>query len=44
MAGKGYLTEEAAYKNLQDYYNANGKKINIPQLFKEDPERFNKYR
>ncbi|KAK4309771.1 hypothetical protein Pmani_018618 [Petrolisthes manimaculis] len=43
MAGKTFLTEETAFKNLQAYYDANGSKINIDQLFKKDPERFNKY-
>lgn len=44
MEGKAFLTEEAAYKNLQDYYNKNGSKLVINQLFKEDPDRFKKYR
>lgn len=44
MEGKAFLTEEAAYKNLQDYYNKNGSKLVLNQLFKEDPNRFKKYR
>nr|QXJ08893.1 glucose-6-phosphate isomerase [Penaeus japonicus] len=43
MEGKAFLTEEAAYKSLQDYYNKNGSKLVINQLFKEDPDRFKKY-
>ncbi|KAG7177842.1 Glucose-6-phosphate isomerase-like 2 [Homarus americanus] len=43
MEGKAFLTEESAYKALQDYYDANGSKINILKMFKEDPDRFNKY-
>lgn len=43
MEGKAFLTEEAAYKNLQDYYNKNGSKLVLNQLFKEDPNRFKKY-
>ncbi|KAK7084693.1 hypothetical protein SK128_021443 [Halocaridina rubra] len=43
MEGKGFLSEEAAFKNLQDYYNKHGRNINILQMFKEDPERFSKY-
>ncbi|KAG7170611.1 glucose-6-phosphate isomerase-like [Homarus americanus] len=43
MDGKTFLTEEAAYKRLQNYYNKNGNKINILQMFKEDPDRFQKY-
>lgn len=44
MEGKAFLTEEAAYKSLQDYYKKNGSKLVINQLFKEDPDRFKKYR
>lgn len=44
MEGKGFLTDEAAYKNLQQYYNTNGAKLNILKMFKEDPDRFKKYR
>ncbi|XP_066968579.1 glucose-6-phosphate isomerase [Macrobrachium rosenbergii] len=43
MEGKGFLTEEASYKALQDYYDKNGKDINILQMFKDDPGRFDKY-
>ena len=44
MEGKAYLTEEAAYKNLKQYYDSNGSKLNILQMFKEDADRFKKYR
>nr|XP_053652239.1 glucose-6-phosphate isomerase-like [Cherax quadricarinatus] len=40
---KTHLTEETTYKQLQNYYNKYGSKINIMQLFKEDPDRFKKY-
>lgn len=30
-------------ENLQDYYNKNGSKLVLNQLFKEDPNRFKKY-
>ncbi|XP_068244469.1 glucose-6-phosphate isomerase-like [Palaemon carinicauda] len=43
MEGKGYLTEEASYKALQGYYDKNGNNINILQMFKDDPQRFDKY-
>ncbi|XP_045616730.2 glucose-6-phosphate isomerase isoform X2 [Procambarus clarkii] len=43
IESKSFLTEEAAYKRLQNYYNKNGSKINILQLFKDDPDRFKKY-
>lgn len=38
------LTTEAVYKKLQEYYNANGAKINIKELFAQDADRFNKFR
>lgn len=44
MEGKAYLTEEEAYKSLQQYYNENGSKINILEMFKNDSNRFQKYR
>lgn len=44
MEGKGYLTEEETYKALQQYYDQNGSKINILKMFKDDPNRFQKYR
>ncbi|XP_050726197.1 glucose-6-phosphate isomerase-like [Eriocheir sinensis] len=43
MEGKVYLTDESAYKTLQQYYSSNGAKLNILQMFKEDPDRFKKY-
>lgn len=44
MESKPRLTQEATWKKLQDYFNSNGDKININNLFKENPDRFNKYR
>lgn len=38
-----FLTEDPAYKVLQEYYNSHGKNISMPALFKSDPERFKKY-
>ena len=38
------LTEEPAWKALQEYYDQNGSKINMAQMFKEDSSRFQKYR
>lgn len=43
MEGKAFLTEEAAYKNLQQYYDSNGSKLNILQMFQQDADRFKKY-
>jgi len=42
MESKGALRESAAWKSLEQYYAAHGDSINILQMFKEDPERFNK--
>eukprot|EP00088_Acartia_fossae_P058360 TRINITY_DN6838_c0_g1_i4.p1 TRINITY_DN6838_c0_g1~~TRINITY_DN6838_c0_g1_i4.p1 ORF type:complete len:558 (+),score=204.15 TRINITY_DN6838_c0_g1_i4:28-1701(+) len=43
MDAKGPLTESAAWKNLQTFYDANKDNINILKMFQEDPERFNKF-
>ncbi|CAL4107730.1 unnamed protein product, partial [Meganyctiphanes norvegica] len=43
MEGKGFLSEESAYKALQDYYNKNGSSINILEMFKAEAGRFDKY-
>jgi len=42
MESKGALRESAAWKSLEKFYAAHGDSINILQMFKEDPERFNK--
>ncbi|KAL7303986.1 hypothetical protein TKK_0003641 [Trichogramma kaykai] len=42
MESKPKLCEEPTWKKLQDYFNANGAKINISKLFQEDPARFDK--
>lgn len=44
MEAKPKLSDEATWKKLKDYYNNNGAKININQLFQQDPERFKKLR
>lgn len=38
------LTTEPSWQKLQEYFNANGNKINIKQLFESDAGRFNKFR
>lgn len=43
MESKKNLKEEAAYQKLQEFYNLNNEKINIQQLFKQDPDRFKKF-
>lgn len=44
MEPKINLKQDPAYQKLQEYYNSNAGKINIQQLFAQDPERFNKFR
>lgn len=43
MSGLPLLTTEAAYQKLQQYYNENGDKININDLFAKDAGRFDKF-
>lgn len=44
MSGKPSLTTDLVYQKIQQYYNVNGGKIDIKQLFDSDPKRFEKYR
>lgn len=44
MSGLPLLTSEPAYQSLQKYFDENAEKINIQQLFKSDPKRFEKFR
>ncbi|XP_061163062.1 glucose-6-phosphate isomerase-like [Saccostrea echinata] len=37
------LTSEAAWKELQNYYDSKGSKLNMLQMFKEDASRFDKF-
>ncbi|CAH1402570.1 unnamed protein product [Nezara viridula] len=37
------LSVDPIYKKLKDYCCRHGEQINISELFKEDPDRFNKY-
>ncbi|XP_075238096.1 glucose-6-phosphate isomerase [Lycorma delicatula] len=43
MDGKPKLTEDPTWQKLKDYYDKNGSKINIMELFATDPDRFEKY-
>ncbi|CAG9570898.1 unnamed protein product [Danaus chrysippus] len=43
MEPKVNLLEDPVYKKLKDYYSANSEKINIYQLFQQDPDRFKKF-
>lgn len=40
---KPLLTADPVYQKIQQYYDANGSKINIKQLFENDPKRFDKF-
>lgn len=40
---KPLLTADPVYQKIQQYYNANGAKIDIKQLFDSDPKRFEKF-
>ncbi|XP_011305239.1 glucose-6-phosphate isomerase [Fopius arisanus] len=43
MEPKGKLTEESAWKELEEYFNNTGSKINIADLFQQQPGRFEKF-
>nr|AZM68713.1 glucose-6-phosphate isomerase [Heortia vitessoides] len=43
MEPKVNLKKDPAFQKLQEYYHANGDKINIPQLFQQDAGRFEKF-
>lgn len=40
---KPLLSTDAVFQKIQQYYNANGSKIDIKQLFDSDPKRFEKF-
>lgn len=44
MSGKPNLLSEPTWQSLQKYYNENGQKIDIKNLFAQDPSRFDKFR
>lgn len=43
MEQKARLTDESVWKQLDDYFNTTGSKINIANLFQQDANRFNKF-
>ncbi|XP_066581028.1 glucose-6-phosphate isomerase [Prorops nasuta] len=43
MKPKAPLTSEPVWNKLQQYFTSNGSKININDLFNEDPNRFQKF-
>jgi hypothetical protein len=40
---KPLLTEDPVYQKIKQYYDANGSKINIKELFDSDPKRAEKF-
>lgn len=44
MEPKVSLKQDPAYQKLQSFYDESAEKINIQQLFQQDPDRFNKFR
>lgn len=40
---KPLLTADDVFQKIQQYYNSNGSKIDIKQLFDSDPKRFEKF-
>lgn len=40
---KPLLSADPVYQKIQQYFDANGSKINIQQLFESDPKRFDKF-
>lgn len=43
MSSLPSLTTEPTWQKLQQYFNENGSKINIKDLFEQDPKRFEKF-
>jgi hypothetical protein len=44
MGGKLKLVDEPSWQKLQQYYQDNGNKINIYELMKTNPNRFDNFR
>jgi len=44
MEPKMDLLTEPAWNQLQQYFDSNGSKINIYDMFRQDPKRFEKFR
>lgn len=44
MLQRPQLTSEPAWQQIQEYYNKNGNKLIIKDLFAKDPKRYNKFR
>ena len=44
MSALPFLTGEAAWTDLQKYFDEEGAQLNIQKLFEQDPARFDKFR
>lgn len=44
MQSKAKLTEDLAWKALQDYYASTSSKLIMKNMFEQDSNRFSKYR
>lgn len=44
MEPKEKLMEDTAWKQLEEFYFGTGSRINIADLFRQDPQRFEKFR
>ena len=44
MDGRSGLGQDPAFLKLKEYFDQNGSSLNIANMFKEDPERFSKFR
>ena len=44
MEAKPELTKEPVWNKLREYFNSNGEKIKISDLFLQNPDRFENFR
>jgi hypothetical protein len=44
MSGKPLITTNETWQKIQSFFNENGAKLNIKDLFAKDPARFDKFR
>lgn len=44
MSGLPFLTGESSWQDIQKYFNEEGSKLNIQQLFQQDASRFDKFK
>ena len=44
MDGRSGLGQDPAFIKLKEYFDQNGSSLNIANMFKEDAQRFSKFR